>query len=283
LEMANAITSFGRHIIQETAKVVESKGFEVIYSDTDSVFLKGREGKKGGESVKEFVERVNLALPELIKLEYVGTYPAALFAEPRLKHDNEGRDERSKHKGAKKKYALLTEDGRIVVKGFESVRRNWSPIAKKVQHQVLRILLEEGSVKGREAQSLEEAREVVNTIIEDVRKRRIPNSEMIISTVLQRDLDDYDISAPHVEAAKRMRDQGFRVEKGCLVKYIVVPSGEESVSHRVRLPWEVPEGGYDAEYYVRHQILPVVEGILSTFESPQERNSNTENSTLSKQ
>ena len=39
LDIANAITHFGRHIIQLTATKIEEQGYAVIYGDTDSIFV----------------------------------------------------------------------------------------------------------------------------------------------------------------------------------------------------------------------------------------------------
>jgi DNA polymerase-2 len=50
-DIANAITSFGHQMIKGTAKLVEEKGFEVIYGDTDSIFVH-MNVKKEEEAIK---------------------------------------------------------------------------------------------------------------------------------------------------------------------------------------------------------------------------------------
>ena len=55
IDMANAITHFGQFLIKLTAEKIEEKGYEVIYSDTDSVFIKSKlddykEAEKLGEN-----------------------------------------------------------------------------------------------------------------------------------------------------------------------------------------------------------------------------------------
>ena len=40
--------------------------------------------------------------------------------------------------------------------------------------------------------------------------------------------------------------------------------------YKARLPEEVKEGDYDAEYYIHHQIVPAVENIFEVFEITKE-------------
>ena len=79
--------------------------------------------------------RANASLPQKMELELEGFYPRGVFV------SKKGGGER----GAKKKYALLGEDGRIKIRGFELVRRDWSKIAKETQLKVLEAILKEGS------------------------------------------------------------------------------------------------------------------------------------------
>jgi len=46
-------------------------------------------------------------------------------------------------KGAKKKYALIDENNNIKITGFETVRRDWSKLARETQKKILKIILEE--------------------------------------------------------------------------------------------------------------------------------------------
>jgi len=66
--------------------------------------------------------------------------------------------------GAKKKYALLSEDGSMKITGFEQVRRDWSPIAKKkTQKKVLRKVLED---------KVTEAADIVKETIQKLKRQR---------------------------------------------------------------------------------------------------------------
>ncbi len=236
LECAKAVTAYGRHYINSVIEKAK-EDFEVLYADTDSVFLKAG-GKKLGQSEK-FFEELNLALPEKMKLEYEGLYPRGIFIASKA------------GKGAKKKYALLSEQGFLKIKGLESSRRNFSTLAKNAQEEVLYLILKERKMR--------KAVEYIRNLIGEVKEQKIPLRKMIIYTQLQKDIARYETIAPHVAVAKKMQQSGFAVGPGSLIQYVVA-KGDGSIAERSQLPNEVRE--YDAAYYIEHQILPSVEKIF---------------------
>ncbi|MEM2137937.1 MAG: DNA-directed DNA polymerase, partial [Candidatus Anstonellaceae archaeon] len=60
-DCGESVTAWGRHFIQETIEKAEKAGFEVLYGDTDSIFLKMGEKKK--DEALSFMKRVNDELP----------------------------------------------------------------------------------------------------------------------------------------------------------------------------------------------------------------------------
>ena len=237
---ARATTAYARNYIQETLKKAEQEGFRVCYSDTDSCFLL-LDGKTRQEA-QAFMEQVNATLPGHMELELEGAYPRGIFVA--LKHAE---------KGAKKKYALLREDGKIKIVGFETVRRNWSTIAKEVQLQVLQEVLQE---------RVPEAVQYVRRVVEDLKAGTVPPEKLVIRTKITRDMDKYASAGPHVIIARRMREQGYPVSLGMIVEY-VIGKGSGLVRERARLLQEAD--GYDAEYYISHQLIPAVSSIFAVF------------------
>ena len=243
IECAKAITAFGRNHIQKVIEHAKSSGFKVLYSDTDSVFL-ALDGKIM-EDVKGFVAEVNKNLPGMMELDYEGFYPSGLFV-----------GTKGTGQGAKKKYALISEDGRIKIRGFETVRRNLSAIAKETQERVLDIILRENNP--------EAAIEYVKEAISNVRGKKAATAKMVITTQLQKEIGSYESYGPHVAAAQRMKDQGIPAGPGSVIRYVVVV-GSERIRDRVKLPEEVKEGEYDPEYYINNQIVPAVGKIFDVF------------------
>lgn len=243
IECARSITAYGRYYITQVIDKAKKKEFNVIYSDTDSVFLT-LDGKTEKEAI-HFVEIINLELPGLMELEYEGFYPRGLFVSAKIGNY-----------GAKKKYALYNEDGNLKIVGFETIRRNWSFIAKETQEKVLNIILKENNP--------EKAFKYVQGILTKLRKKEIATDKVVIFTQLQKNISDYDNIGPHVAVAKRMKAKGIDVGIGTLIKYVVV-KGSEMIRERSRLPEEVEKGGYDADYYINNQVIPSVEKIFEVL------------------
>jgi len=243
-ECARSTTAYARNYIQETIKKAQEKGFEVCYSDTDSCFI--LLGDHTLTYAKEFMNEINFSLPGQMELEYEGFFPRGIFVA--LKGKDPG-----KEKGAKKKYALLREDGSIKITGFEMVRRNCSEIAKNVQEQVIRLILEE-----KKKEAVNYAREVVK----ELKEGKIPLSRLIIKTKITRELDSYSSIGPHVSVGRRMKERGDIVVPGTIIEYVIA-KGSDLVRDRAKLVEETKEGDYDADYYLHNQIIPSVAGIFA--------------------
>lgn len=237
-ESAQATTFMGRQYIEDTIETAEEMGFEITYGDTDSVFLSGDDIK---ERKEEFLEKVNNELPEFMELEFEGYFVRGIFT---AKDSGEG---------AKKKYALLDEDGGMKITGFEQVRRDWSPTAKDTQKKVLRKVLEN---------KIEEAAEAVKTTIKELKEGEVPPEELKIYTTLTKPPEEYGTTSPHVEAAKKAMDRGKDIEPETTIDYVVTRGGG-SISDRA----EVTEyaDSYDADYYIDNQVLPAALRVLKVF------------------
>ena len=243
IECARSITAWGRHYIHKVIDKAQKEGFFVLYSDTDSVFL-ALDGKLKNDA-ESFAEAINLELPGLMELEYEGFYPAGIFVSAKIGPF-----------GAKKKYALMSEQGTLRIKGFETVRRNWSLIAKDVQEKVLEIILRENDTK----KALEYVKEVINGL----RNKTIPIEKVIIHTQLQKDILDYANKGPHVAVAQRLKNKGRNIGPGTIIKYVVT-QGNDIIRNRAKLPEEIKENEYDADYYINNQVIPSVERIFNVL------------------
>ncbi|MBD3304234.1 hypothetical protein GF343_03745, partial [Candidatus Woesearchaeota archaeon] len=243
VECAESILGWARYYIKNVIDKAEESGFKVLYSDTDSVFISL--GEKDKKDALKFVENINRDLPGMMELEYQGFYPGGIWVSTK-----------SSESGAKKKYALLDENNKVKIAGFETVRRNWSFIAKDVQKEVLGLVLRE--------QDASKALSYVRKVVDDLKNSRIPVEKVAIHTQLSKDIDDYDNIGPHVAAAQRMKSKGLAVGPGILIEYVVT-KGAGRIRDKVKLPDEIRPEDYDADYYIDHQIIPGVEKIFSVL------------------
>jgi len=95
-ESAEATTYLGREYIKDSIEIAEEMGFEMVYGDTDSVMLR-KENLE--ENMDEFLDKVNSELPEFMELEFEGLFKRGFFTS------------KESGEGAKKKYALMDEEG----------------------------------------------------------------------------------------------------------------------------------------------------------------------------
>jgi DNA polymerase I len=233
---AESVTAYARMYIQRVMRIAEEDfGLEVVYGDTDSLFVVVPKEDKG--KIKELLEDVNASLPGMIELEYEGFYTRAIFV-------------------TKKRYALIDEEGKITVKGLEFVRRDWAPIAKKTQEKVLRVLLMDADP--------EKAANLVRKTVEAIKDRKVSLEDLTIYTQLTKSIKSYKNIEPHVEAAKKLQEIGRKVTPGMIIGYVIT-KGREMISQRA-VPVElVSVEDYDPDYYIDNQILPAVLRIIESI------------------
>ncbi len=250
-ECVEAITGFGRKYITTVIALAKERGFNVLYSDTDSIFLQLMKNTK--EDAARFVEEVNYTLPGMMELDYENYYPRGLFVGVKG-----GKEDDEEEKGAKKKYAMVSESGDIKVRGFETVRRNSSFIAKETQMKVLELVLKDNDPLG--------ALDLVKKTIEDLKCGRVPVEKVVILTMLTKDTDSYETKGPHVAAAERLKSKGFIVGPGSMIHYVIAKGQpKDKIRDKVRLPDEITSQDIDSQYYIENQVIPAVERILSVL------------------
>ncbi len=243
IECAESTTAWEREYIHAVIDRAKKEGYAVLYSDTDSVFL--GLGSKTQDDVKHFVEQINNVLPKPMELEFEGYYPAGIFVAVK-----------ASEAGAKKKYAMINAKGQLKIAGFETVRRNWSPIARQTQKKVLELLL---STRKPEA-----AMAYLKKTVEDLKQNKLPLSAVVIHTALSKDISEYESTGPHVAAAQRMQARGQQVGPGAMIRYVVT-KGKGRIRDKVKLEEEASQEEYDGDYYVHNQVLPGVERIFDVF------------------
>ncbi len=242
-DCAGSITAYGRQYIKGTIEEAERNGFEVLYGDTDSILIL-LNGKMHDEA-QAFLEKFNSSLPGAMELELEDFYTRGVFVGKRASKDTAG---------AKKKYALITKDGRIKIRGFELVRRDWSWIARDTQRRVLEAILKEGSA--------EKAGSIVKDVITNLREGKVPLKDLVIRTQLRKPIDSYDNKSPEVAAAKKAVDSGIRTRREVehsVIGYVITKGGA-TISDKAQL--EELAKDYDADYYINNQVIPATMRIL---------------------
>jgi len=119
-EVAESAAALGRDTINKSIDIAKNLGLKVLYGDTDSLFVQYEE-----KLVNHFIKDIDKNLGLEINLGQL--YKRILFTE------------------AKKKYAGLLDDGELDVVGMEAIRGDWSNLARNVQNEVLKLVLQDGN------------------------------------------------------------------------------------------------------------------------------------------
>ena len=229
--VAEAAAAWGRHTILTAIEMAGRDGLQVVYGDTDSIFIENHP-----ERIEKLSKDICKTLGLEIKLGEV--YVRIFFTE------------------AKKRYAGLLPDGRLDIVGMEVVRGDWATIAKTVQERVLEIILKEKSPK--------KAMGFVQQFIYELKQKRIPYRDLVIWKTLTKPAEKYEVRASHVEAAKMLRAKGWQLAVGDKIGYVVV-HGEGRLYERVKPYAFASYDDIDLDYYISKQIVPAAARILESF------------------
>ncbi len=188
------------------------------------------------EKAQQFLNMVNNNLPEGMELEFEGFFQRGFFV-------------------TKKRYALIQDDT-IIVKGLESVRRDWAPITKQTQEKVLSAILKEASPQ--------KAAKILEGVIDNLRNSNVKLEDLVIHTQLSKNPHEYTQMAPHVLAAKKSIKKGRDIKRGSIIRYIIV-KGKEPISKRAVPIEDAKLSNYDPNYYIENQVLPSVGRIIESL------------------
>ncbi len=230
-EVGESAAALGRDTIRKSITIAKRLGLKVLYGDTDSLFVNHEP-----RLVDKFVNTIEAELGLEISLSQV--YKRVLFTE------------------AMKKYAGLKEGGEVDVVGMEAIRGDWSLLAKDVQTRVLHLALEDRNPSRSIA--------YVSDLVRELGSARLPISSFVIWKTLTKRPAQYDVHAPHVEAAKKLVKEGWSVGSGDRIGYVIV-KGSGKLYQRAEPYFKVSAHDLDYEYYVRNQVLPVAIRALSVF------------------
>jgi DNA polymerase Pol2 len=251
LECGAAAAAWGRYYIGKVIEEAKQQSFEIIYGDTDSLMiihpeLKGQQKLFGmGE---KFAESVNDKLPGIIELEFRNLYKGGIFV-ARMKDRESGA-------GAKKRYALVDYEGNLEIRGFETVRRDWCELSKRIQREVLVMIL-------RDRDPAKAVRTVRDTI-EKIKGGEVCLDDLAIFEQITRPLAAYQSIGPHVKAAMKALQRGRPVGEGTVIAFVIT-KGKGSISDRAEPLEDVKPGQYDPDYYINNQVLPAAMRVLKAL------------------
>lgn len=248
--LASSITLRGHEIMKKTRELIEAKGYQVIYGDTDSTFvwLKSPHTEQQAQQIGyQLVQEVNqwwkthlfenYQLDCKLELEYETHYRRFLM--PTI---------RGMETGSKKRYAGLSND-KMVFKGLETVRTDWTPLAQKFQQELYTRIFHQQPYQ-----------QFIRDYVADTLAGKY-DERLVYRKRLRRKLSEYQHHVPpHVKAARKADEYNLsqnrpqQYQQGGWISYIITLLGPEPLEHITTAP--------DYEHYINKQLMPIADAIL---------------------
>lgn len=241
-----------RKVVVQTKNLALRHGFEVIYADTDSLFVKKPKATRADYDVLSQTISRHIGLPIALDHHYRFLLLLPLESDPFGVMD------------AQKRYFGVLTDGKLVTRGIE-IRRHDSPrFIKTFQTQLIRRLFAVDTVDAVKQEGLQNALSYIHRILHAVARHEITPEELIISKILRKPLTIYTQQSPHVAAAQNSVQQGQDISDGDVIDFIYVNARHPNPRRRVSPTGlcEIPY--YDTEKY-QELILDAAETVLATF------------------
>jgi DNA polymerase I len=205
--VAEATAAIGRHVITKTIEKARALDIEVLYGDTDSLFLKN----PSPEQVEIMEEWSKKTMG--MELEVEKWYRYAVFS------------------SRKKNYLGILKGGGVDVKGMTGKKRHIPVYIKKAFYA-----LEDRLEQVQSPAEFEEAKKEIKKIIRDrylrLKQRRWGDTpeELAFNVVLGKPPEAYKKTTPqHVKAARMLKEIGYDMKAGDLISYVKVLRGVKPV------------------------------------------------------
>jgi DNA polymerase elongation subunit (family B) len=245
------INRLSREVLIKTKDIVQGFGFELVYADTDSVFL-----KKNGASLEdfEFVKdalRREMGLPISLENYYKFLVLLPLEADEKME--------------ALKHYFGITHTNELIARGIEIRRHDAPNFIKEFQIELLYTLFDckdSGEVLSK---GYENALLLVTKTIDNVMTGEIQMKDLVVSKILRQDLTKYRSLFPHVSAALQLTEAGKSLVRGDIIQFIYTDAAHKNPLRRVMPLDLISEEYYDKEKY-REILLEAAESILGYFD-----------------
>ncbi|MFM2481492.1 DNA polymerase II [Celerinatantimonas sp. YJH-8] len=249
--LASSITMRGHEIMQQTAAWIHEAGYDVIYGDTDSTFVllgPGYDADQAARIGQQLEQQINqrwqasirqkFDLDCALELEFETHYQR--FHMPTI---------RGSQAGSKKRYAGLKADGELIFKGLETVRSDWTELAKQFQTQLYQLIFTHQDPTPM----------IRKFVAETLSGQR--DQDLIYRKRLRRPLAAYQKNIPPQVRAAREADQqnqqqgkSLRYQHQGWIRYLITLSGPQAV--------ECQSAPIDYQHYVEKQLQPVADAIL---------------------
>jgi DNA polymerase-2 len=253
--LISSVTLRGHQMMKQTRELVEAEGYDVIYGDTDSIFIWLKKEHKNADALD-----VGQALANKINLWWHAMLKEKLGLECHLEIEFDTHFQkffmptiRGTEMGSKKRYAGLTVNAKgedeVIYRGLEVARSDWTPLAQQFQKGLFMRIFKDQPYQDYVR---EYARKTLSGDFDEL---------LVYRKRLRHRLDEYKVNVPPQVRAARLADEynqshhrPLRYQNGGWISYVMTTGGPE--------PLEAMRSNIDYDHYLTKQLQPIADSIL---------------------
>jgi DNA polymerase elongation subunit (family B) len=242
-----------RNVMIQAKDYAQSRGFEIVYGDTDAIFTK-KEGATE-DDYKSLASEISKLVGLPMSLDHHFKF---LMLLP-LEGDPSGKME------AEKRYFGLETNGNQFSRGTPSRRHDTPKFIKELERELILTLFNCDSIDEVRQAGYERATNLVTHGIDRVMTGELSAEDLMISKILRKPLKEYNSLFPHVTAGLQLAANGRLLRPGDTVDFIFKDADHINPLCRT-VPFDAAKQSlsYDREKY-KDLLLDAAEMILSNF------------------
>ncbi|KAG2474185.1 MAG: DNA polymerase 1 [Nitrosopumilales archaeon] len=197
LPAADATTAIGRHIILQTIKKCEELGVQVLYGDTDSLFVKNPTAEQIQKVIDDAKENFS------VDLEVDKEYRYVVLS------------------GRKKNYLGVTKSGKVDVKGLTGKKSHTPPFIKTMFYELIDILATVENIEG----FTRAKKQITEKIVEwtnKVQAKEISLPDLAFNVMISKAPSEYVKTIPQHIRAARLLESIREIKKGDIISYVKI-------------------------------------------------------------
>ncbi|MDQ1281495.1 MAG: DNA-directed polymerase [Thermoproteota archaeon] len=248
----NEINATSRRILVQAVNICMARGFEVLYGNVDSLFIKRLDASREDYEMLSKTIQEETGLP----ISVDNHYRFIVFMRQETHPDVECMNHF---------FGKLT-DGGFNCRGIDLRRRDCPPFIKKFQKKLMEILFDAENCNEVVEKRVAEAKAYTRETYSKVMRGEVDAKELVISKRVHKDVRDYRSMFPHVVAARQMTTLGKKLKEFSSVDFVFMNSEHRNPLRRV-IPLVMVDDGcnyYDRKKYGK-LILDVADTILKTL------------------
>jgi len=196
LPVAEATAALGRDAITRTITKCKDLGIEVLYGDTDSLFLRS----PSKEQVSTVTRWADKDLGVELDLDKVYRYVA--------------------FSSRKKNYFGVLPDGTADIRGLTGKKSQTPEYLKKAFYETLNILSQVKTPEDFE-RARKNTRELLTGMISNLKGKKVPVQELAFTVMMGKPTGKYNGTTPqHVRAAMQLEEKGKEIKAGEIIAYV---------------------------------------------------------------